>query len=213
MTTTSAPPKRRLVPAVVILLCIALIAVLAAMLLRSDSNGIDGALSQGRPAPTPAFDLEVLNRGKLRPELTSLRSAFADGRISNRELLGTPVVLNIWASWCKPCQEEAPDLKAVSEGPDGSEVLFLGLNALDASSAALDFAREHELEYPNIRETDNDTTRKFGAAAFPETFFIDARGRIVGHVIGAINTAQLRDGIAAARSGKPQRASRGGAQQ
>ena len=218
MTQTATPqqPQRRtlsrLTTGAVILAAIALIAGLGTKLLASDTSGIDGALSQGRPADPPAFNLEVLSVGTLRPELAGLKRKFADGRLSNEDLRGTPVVLNLWASWCVPCREEAPDLKAISESPDSRGVLFLGLNSLDGKTAARAFAREHQLTYPNIREYDNQVTRAFGANAFPETFFLDAQGRIVGHVIGAISKQQLRDGITAARSGRPRAAAQGGDQ-
>ena len=208
MTQTSAPARPRsdlyrVTAAAIVLAAIALIVGLGTKLLASDTSGIDGALSEGRPAQPPAFNLEVLNVGILRPELATLQPRFADGRLTNGELRGTPVVLNLWASWCVPCREEASDLKAVSESPAARGVLFLGLNSLDGKTAARNFAAEHQLTYPNIREDDNTITRAFGANAFPETFFLDAQGRIVGHVIGAISQQQLRDGITAARTGRP----------
>lgn len=216
MTHTPTPPTGRtlshVTTAAVVLVATAIIAVLAIMLLRTDTSGIDGALSEGRPADPPNFNLEVLNVGTLRPELAGLKPKFADGRLSNEDLRGTPVVLNLWASWCVPCREEAPDLKAVSESPQSRGVLFLGLNSLDGRTAARDFAREHQLTYPNIREYDNQITRAFGANAFPETFFLNAQGRIVGHVIGAISEQQLREGIAAARTGRPRAVDQGGEQ-
>lgn len=219
MTQTTQPPPTkptslysRVITAAVILLATAVIAVLAVMLLRTDTSGIDGALAQGKPADPPTFDLEVLNVGSLRPELAGLRSKFADGRLSNEDLRGTPVVLNLWASWCLPCREEAADLKAVSESAESRGVLFLGLNSLDGRTAARAFVGEHGLSYPNIREYDNQVTRAFGANAFPETFFLDAQGRIVGHVIGAISQRQLQAGITAAKTGRPRAVDQGGDQ-
>lgn len=215
---TTPQPRQRLsalrlmVSAAAILTAFAVVALLALVLLRSDATGIDGALSRGKPAPAPTFDLEVLNQGTLRPELATLAPKFADGRLTNKELRGTPVVLNLWASWCGPCRDEAPDLKAVSESRDAEGVLFLGLNSLDGKTAARAFVREHHLTYPNVREYENTITRALGANAFPETFFLDTRGRIVGHVVGAISAKQLRDGINAARTGKPIAAARGGDQ-
>lgn len=122
------------------------------------------------------------------------------------------MVLNLWASWCVPCRDEAPIFKKVSEGSEAQGVLFLGLNSLDGRTAAMRFVREFKLTYPNIREYENTVTRSFGANAFPETFFLDPRGRIVGHVIGAISEPQLLDGIEAARTGVPLKPARGGEQ-
>lgn len=211
--TTSPPPRRSIFRIATITVAIvgttALMALLALAVLRADTSGIDGALSQGKPAKPPTFDLEVLTEGTLRPELRSLAPRFADGRITNEELLGTPVVLNLWASWCSPCRDEAPDLKAVSESESAKGVLFLGLNSLDGRSAARKFARAHRLLYPNVREYDNATSRAFGASGLPETFFLNADGMIVGHVIGAISATQLTDGIRAARTGRPTAAQAG----
>lgn len=205
--TTGSPPRRSIFRIATITVAIlgttALMALLALAVLRADTSGIDGALSQGKPAEPPTFDLEVLTEGTLRLELRGLAPRFADGRITNEELLGTPVVLNLWASWCSPCRDEAPDLKAVSESASAEGVLFLGLNSLDGRSAARKFARAHRLRYPNVREYDNATSRAFGASGLPETFFLSADGMIVGHVIGAISATQLTDGIRAARTGRP----------
>ena len=214
MTTAPRPRSATRIAtiAVATAAALALVALLAAGLLRTDGSGIDAALAQGKPAVAPQFDLEVLNRGKLRPELAALGPKFDDGRITNADLRGTPVVLNLWASWCGPCREEAPDLRAVSESVSAEGVLFLGLNSLDGKTPARAFVREHRLRYPNVREYENTTTRSLGAKAFPETFFLDARGRIVGHVIGTITAKQLRKGITAARTGRPIASYRGGQQ-
>lgn len=218
MTTPTKPAKIKrsalsvLIIAAVIAAALALMGVFAILLLRSASAGIDGSLAAGEPAQAPTFDLELLNQGTLRPELAPLASKLADKRVTNSDLIGTPVVLNLWASWCLPCREEAPIFKAVSESPEAQGVLFLGLNSLDGRSAAKRFARRYALTYPNIREYENTITRKFGASAFPETFFLDRDGQIVGHVIGAISKQQLLDGVAAARTGIPGKPTRGGAQ-
>lgn len=218
MTTPTEPAKIKrsalsvATTTAVIAAAVALIGVFGVLLLRSASAGIDGALAAGEPAQAPRFDLELLNQGTLRPELASLAPKLADKRVTNEDLLGTPVVLNLWASWCLPCREEAPIFKAVSESPKAQGVLFLGLNSLDGRSAAKQFARRYALTYPNIREYENTITRKFGASAFPETFFLDRQGQIVGHVIGAISKEQLLEGVAAARTGTPSKTTRGGAQ-
>lgn len=197
--------------AAVVALAGAVIAILA-IALTTAASGIDGDLADGRPAPAPTFNLEVLDRGTLRPDLRHLTAPLADGKLSSAELRGTPVVLNLWASWCLPCRDEAPDLQAAWTSPQARGVLFLGLNSLDGRTDARGFIDEYQLTYPSIREYENTITRAFGARAFPETFFLDARGQIVGHVIGAISPQQITEGIQAARTGKPRPPARGGDQ-
>lgn len=70
-------------------------------------------------------------------------------------------------------------------------VLVLGLDQQDARDAARDFLAEYRITYPNIRESGRDVARAYGATGLPETFSIGAGGRIVGHVVGAIDDDQL----------------------
>jgi cytochrome c biogenesis protein CcmG/thiol:disulfide interchange protein DsbE len=114
------------------------------------------------------------------------------------EYQGTPVVLNIWASWCVACQEEAATLeRAWRQQARPRGVLFLGDNQQDTTSDARAFMRRYHIDYPNLRLP----TGEF-ANQIPETFFISAQGRPEGQVIGVISTEQLTAGIALALSGQ-----------
>ncbi len=88
---------------------------------QAPDDGVDQALATGKTSPPPELSLPVLQRGELGARLSrSLAPALADGRVDVRELRGTPVVLNYWASWwCVPCREEAPLLeRSWREGRD-----------------------------------------------------------------------------------------------
>jgi cytochrome c biogenesis protein CcmG, thiol:disulfide interchange protein DsbE len=181
---------------------------------QSPDRTIDDALARAEAIDAPAFELEVLERGRVPSPLAPLVDrAAGDGRIALGELRGTPVVLNLWASWCDPCRVEAPVLERGWRDAGRQGVLFLGLDMQDAPDDAREFLREFSVSYPNVREAGRETARAYGATGLPETYFISAEGRIVGHVIGALSTAQLRDGVAAARSGRPTAAREGGARQ
>jgi len=164
---------------------------------------IDSNLAAGRAPAAPSFTLEVLERGTLPPGLDEpLGRAMADGRVSVDELRGAPLVLNMWASWCTPCKEESPRLRAAWErfGPRG--IGFLGLNIQDLREDARAFSKENGLTYPSVRDARRGVADAYGATGIPETFFVDPDGRVVGHVIGVVSEQQLRTGIRAARTGQ-----------
>jgi len=190
----------------------ALVALLVYGLVKqSPDTTIDDGLLRGEAIAAPGFTLELLERGR-PPELLGavLDRAAVDGRVSLDELRGTPIVLNFWASWCEPCRSEAPILERRWRRAGRQGVLFVGVNIQDVRSDARQFMREFGVTYPTLREGDRDTAARYGATGIPETFFISARGTVVAHVLGAITPEQLRDGVASARSGRPQGLGSGG---
>ena len=166
---------------------------------------IDEAIAQGEPVAAPEFELEVLAapQDAQGPAVQAFARAASDGRVGIEELRGTPVVLNFWASWCEPCREEAPALQSAWERAPGEGVLVLGLNMQDARPDARAFIEEFDLTYPNVREPGGDVARSYGMTGLPETFFISAEGDVVAHARGAVDAAQLEQGMAAAMAGEP----------
>ena len=188
-------PARRALRAAGVLAAAAFVALLAyGLTTKATDSTIDDALSRGRAVAAPGFSL----------------TALADGRVSLSELRGTPLVVNFWASWCDPCRAEAKVLERAYKAQRG--VLFLGLDAQDAREDARDFIGQFGLTFPHVRDPGNDTQRAWGVTGLPETYFIGAGGQVVGHVIGTVDDAQLRDGIAAAKAGRPQGLGDGGDQ-
>ena len=179
---------------------------------NAPDNTIDERLADNRSAPAPGFSLEILERGSLPGPLKQrIGPAFQDGEVALDELRGTPVVLNFWASWCDPCREEAPRLRQGWERWGRRGVLFLGLDMQDIRSDARDFLQKFDITYPNIRDPRKDVATRYGATGIPETYFISARGRVVGHIVGVVSADQLDSGIAAARAGRTAGSQDGGA--
>ncbi len=149
--------------------------------------------------PAPAFELDVLwPVSETWPQ--ALRGALANGRTSVEELRGYPVVLNFWASWCVPCRDEAPVLDASADAHRG-EVVFLGIDVQDLRGDALAFLREFEVRYVSVRDRADETYRAYGLTGVPETYYLDAAGRIVAHSPGPVSRESLEAGIASAKEG------------
>lgn len=208
-------PARMLVRSLAALLALAFIALLAyGLATQSPDTTIDDALARAQATSAPGFELDVLQHGRQPAGLEPIVSrATSDGRVALSELRGTPVVLNFWASWCEPCRVEAPVLERGWVQARREGVVFLGLNMQDITSDARDFMREFDVSYLNVRERGKETARSYGTTGLPETYFISARGEVVAHVIGALDPAQLRAGVAAARSGRPAEPRQGGERQ
>jgi cytochrome c biogenesis protein CcmG/thiol:disulfide interchange protein DsbE len=170
---------------------------------KSPDRTVDDGLRKSGSVAAPALNQPVLERGELgEPLQTRLGSVFAGRTVALQQLRGTPVVLNFWASWCDPCRAEAPVLRRTWSRERARGVLFLGLNMQDITDDAHAFTRAAGVTYPSLRDRSNGVAHRWGVTGLPETFFISAQGRVVGHVIGAVSPAQLAAGIAAARAGR-----------
>ncbi|HEY1853900.1 MAG TPA: TlpA disulfide reductase family protein [Solirubrobacterales bacterium] len=95
------------------------------------------------------------------------------------QLHGYPVVANVWASWCGPCQFEFPVLQKLS-ARYGKQVAFLGVNSEDSEAAAKTFLREEPVPYPSFADGERKIARSLGAdVGLPDTAFFDKRGKLV----------------------------------
>lgn len=105
-----------------------------------------------------------------------------------------PVVLNFFASWCIPCEEETPLLArtARAERAAGSTIQFVGVDSLDQSSKALPFVRQAGVTYPvGVDKGGDVSSGLYAVFGLPQTFFIGSDGTIVAHVPGALKAPVL----------------------
>ena len=116
------------------------------------------------------------HRPRRAPEFT-----LADYQHALGELRGTPVVVNVWASWCGPCREEAP-LLAAAHRTYGDRVRFLGVDVLDESDSARAFMHRYGWSYPSVYDPTGAIRDGLGLLGQPVTLFYDAAGRARGHV-------------------------------
>lgn len=106
------------------------------------------------------------------------------------QMQGTPVVVNIWASWCGPCNEEAPFLAAAGR-EHGEEVQFLGVDILDTRGDARGFLAQYGWSYPSVFDPTGSIRDGLGVIGQPATLFYSADGTLVSTYTGAIPEDEL----------------------
>jgi cytochrome c biogenesis protein CcmG/thiol:disulfide interchange protein DsbE len=100
------------------------------------------------------------------------------GQRSIADYRGNWVLVNLWASWCVPCRQEAPELDEFARRYRERGVAVLGINVQDNSDDALAFLRDYDLRYPQLRSVGDERSAAFGSTGVPENFLVDPRGRL-----------------------------------
>lgn len=157
----------------------------------SRSRPITPAVYSGTAATRPTLPGEPVQRvypGARGAPVTLGGKTLRGRNISLISLRGRVVVINVWASWCGPCRQEAPTLARISSRFAARGVSFLGVNVRDTSAAATAFADRYHIGYPSIQDEDaraaSALRRYVPANAVPVSLVLDRRGRVAGKVIG-----------------------------
>ncbi len=146
-----------------------------------------GALVARRGTTTPP-----LRVGGIAPEF-SLR-ALDGSEHSLSELRGHVVFVNFWATWCAPCREEAPSLDRFYRHFDGEdfEILAVSIDADEELASVVAFGAEYSLSFPVLLDPEMRSYKAYKASGVPETFLIDADGRLIERFVGPRDWDQLR---------------------
>ncbi len=132
--------------------------------------------------------------GPVAPGFTVAAIGAPGRQVALSQYKGKPLIVNFWASWCAPCQRETPLLARWYAGQHG-HVLLVGLDVNDNTASALKFARANGVSYPIGADPDAAVAGKYGVAGLPQTFFLNARHRIVDRIFGAVTQAGLAAGV------------------
>ena len=141
-----------------LVLVLPLVGVLALMLGR-DPHIVKSPLIN---RPAPPFKLPVMGGGTA---------------LGLEDLRGRPAVINFWATWCGPCIQEHPVLLRAAAAR--RDVQFVGIVYDDKPKAVEDFLKQRGSAYPNLLDEDGRIAIAYGIQGVPETFFLDAQGKVV----------------------------------
>ncbi len=133
--------------------------------------------------PAPAFSFSVLGH--------------SGQQVSLADYAGQPLIVNFFASWCDPCKQETPLLARFYRAEHG-KVALVGLDENDIMSHAVSFTHAEGVTYPVGWDPQFTAASAYGVSGLPQTFFLNARHRIVDRVFGAVTLADLSKGIALA---------------
>ncbi|PGO33301.1 thiol:disulfide interchange protein [Bacillus cereus] len=181
---------------IVVLLCLAGYAAY-------DQFGKKDQVVQEKPAKSEAAMKEMIARngieiGKSAPdfELTKL-----DGtKVKLSDLKGKKVILNFWATWCGPCQQEMPDMEAFyKKHKENVEILAINYTPSEKGGGeekVSNFAKEKGITFPVLLDKNIDVTTAYKVITIPTSYFIDTKGVIQDKFIGPMTQKEMEKRIA-----------------
>ena len=170
------PPRRRLWRALALLVVVAVVGLVLVTRLEG-------------PQPARSVLLDGAAPPLQGPTLDGTPFDLADWR-------GQVVLVNVWASWCVPCQREQPLLVAAYAqlAPQGLQIV--GINVRDAPEQARAFLREYgQAPWPSVRDPDGRRAVDWGTFALPETYLVDRSGTVVAKAVGELDAAWIQDNV------------------
>ena len=148
-------------------LIVAVVLVAGAIFALMSRDTTPTPIAAGQTAP--AFELPQLSGG-------------APLRLS--DLRGKVVLLNFWATWCKPCEDEMPSMERLSQQLKGQPFVLLAVSVDDDAAAVKAFVERLGLTLPVLLDPDKKVAASFQAYRFPETLLIDPGGVVAGRFVG-----------------------------
>ena len=109
---------------------------------------------------------------------------------------GQVVLVNVWASWCVPCQREQPLLVSTYRELNPRGLQIVGIDVRDSPATARAFQQRYgSAPWPSVDDRDGRTAVDWGTFALPETYLVDRDGTIVAKAVGELDAVWIRDNV------------------
>jgi cytochrome c biogenesis protein CcmG/thiol:disulfide interchange protein DsbE len=129
-----------------------------------------------------------------KPATTFTLTSFSGAPLGLEQYRGRVVMLNFWASWCRPaCYAEAPAVERAWQAYRDRGVVVLGIDVQDTDDAAQKFIAQFQQTFANAPDPGGRVAVDYGVYGVPETFFIDRQGRVRSKQVGELTDAVARE--------------------
>jgi peroxiredoxin len=106
------------------------------------------------------------------------------------DLRGKIVLLNFWATWCKPCKEEMPAMQTSYDKLRDQGFVVLAINELEDTERVAEHVRTHNHTFLVVMDHDNHVANRYGVVGLPASFLVDRQGIVREHIFGSLLTEQ-----------------------
>ena len=104
---------------------------------------------------------------------------------------GKVVLVNFWATWCKPCTTEMPAMQSIYDRLHDKGFVVLAINELEDDAKVREHIKQHGHTFPVLMDRDNKVANQFGVFGLPVSVFIDERGVVQEYIKGGLLTEQV----------------------
>ena len=138
--------------------------------------------------------LVVIDSGVYQEAPDFALPSLSGGNVALSETAGAVRVINFWATWCAPCREEMPSLERLHRRYRGSgRLVVLAVSVDDHAGVVQEYVEDYGFTFPVLLDRGRVVASNYNVSVFPTSYVVDAGGRVVDRVIGAVDWAQ--DGL------------------